>query len=225
MQRTVVGIGGGETVRPLRDYLVSLTDKPRPRLLYLNTATPNDPARTLRVYEFFSRRTDVELVEFFPWPPDNLRQLTLDCDIVFVGGGNTANMLAIWRVHGFDLILREAFESGIILSGTSAGMICWFEAGVTDSFGPQLSGLRDGLGFLPSSACPHYDDDEQRRPTYQRLINEEGFPTGYAADEGVGLTFIDGELAEVVTPRREATAYRVEVGAETPLQARMLNNC
>ena len=101
-------------------------------------------------------------------------------------------------------------------------MICWFEAGVTDSFGPQLSGMRDGLSFVPGSACPHYDDDDLRRPTYRRLIDDEGFPPGFAADEGVGLTFIDGELAEVVTPREGATAHRVEVGSETPLKSRLL---
>jgi dipeptidase E len=222
VQTTIVGIGGGETAELLRDYLVSLTHKPRPRLLYLNTASPQDPARTLSVYEFFSQRAEVDLLQFFPWPPDNLHRFALDHDLVFVGGGNTANMLAVWRVHGFDLILREAFESGIILSGTSAGMICWFEAGVTDSFGPQLSGMRDGLSFLPGSACPHYDDDDLRRPTYRRLIDDESFPPGFAADAGVGLTFIDGELAEVVTQREGATAHRVEVGSETALKSRLL---
>ena len=87
-------------------------------------------------------------------------------DALFVSGGNTANMLAIWRAHGFDEIIREAWEQGIVLAGSSAGMICWFEAGVTDSFGPQLEGMRDGLGFLPGSACPHYDGEERRRPVY-----------------------------------------------------------
>ncbi len=221
-QRTIVAIGGGETTESLRDYLVSLTGRSRPRLLYLNTATPNDPTRTLRVYQFLSARSDVDLLEFFPWPPDELRELTLDHDLIFVGGGNTANMLAIWRVHGFEQILGEAYDRGTVLSGTSAGMICWFEAGVTDSFGPQLDGMRDGLGFVAGSACPHYDDEELRRPIYRRLIDERGFPPGWAADSGVGLTFVDGELAEVVTPREGATAYRVEVGRETPQDARLL---
>ena len=122
--------------------------------------------------------------------------------MIWVGGGNTANMLAIWRVHGFDRILREAWEQGVVLAGGSAGMICWFEAGVTDSFGPQLEGMRDGLGFLPGSACPHWDDEELRRPVYRRLIDEEGFPSGYAADSGVGLHFVGTELVEVLSDRR-----------------------
>src|SRR5204863_3730944 len=134
-------------------------------------------------------------VEFFPWPPENLRELALGHDLILVGGGNTANMLAIWRVHGFDEVLRGAYEQGIVLSGSSAGMICWFEAGVTDSFGPQLEGMRDGLGFLAGSACPHYDGEERRRPVYQELV-AGGFPAGLAADDGVGLRFVGTELKE-----------------------------
>jgi peptidase E len=132
-------------------------------------------------------------------------------------------MLAVWRVHGFDEILREAYEHGVVMSGSSAGMICWFEAGVTDSFGPQLEGLRDGLGFVAGSGCPHYDDEDLRRPTYRRLIDEEGFPPGIAVDSGVALKYVDGELVEVVSPRQGATAYRVERGSETPLDARVVD--
>ena len=130
-------------------------------------------------------------------------------------------MLAIWRVHRFDEIAREAWESGIVLSGWSAGMICWFEAGVTDSFGPQLEGLRDGLGFLPGSACPHYDSEKLRRPVYTKLV-AEGFPPGVAADDGVGLHYVDTELAEVVSVREGAAAYRVAADGEAPLPARLL---
>ena len=101
-------------------------------------------------------------------------------------------------------------------------MICWFEAGVTDSFGPQLEGMRDGLGFLPGSACPHWDDEENRRPVYRRLIDEEGFPPGYAADNGVGLHFVGTELVEVLSDRAEGTGYRVEPGCETRLEPRVL---
>jgi dipeptidase E len=130
-------------------------------------------------------------------------------------------MLAVWRVHGFDRILREAWESGIVLSGNSAGMICWFEAAVTDSIGPSLATMSDGLGFLPGSACPHYDDEELRRPLYRRAV-DDGFPPGYAADSGVGLHFVSTELAEVITSREGATGYRVEPGVETPLPARLV---
>ena len=219
---TIVALGGGQTTDSIRDWIFGLTGRERPKLLYLNTASPQDPRGTLRAFQALSRAADVELVEFFPWPPDGLRELTLGRDVVMVSGGNTANMLAIWRVHGFDGILREAYDRGIVLTGSSAGMLCWYEAGVTDSFGPQLEGLRDGLGFLAGSGCPHYDDEELRRPIYRRLIDEEGFPPGVAVDSGVALRYVDGELTEVVSPREGATAYRVEPGSETPLEARLL---
>src|SRR5205823_3875042 len=165
---------------------------------------------------------EITLLSFYPWPPDDLRGLALAHDVIMIAGGNTANMLAVWRVHGFDRVLHEAWESGIVLTGWSAGMICWFEAGVTDSFGPQLEGMLDGLGFLPGSACPHYDGEELRRPVYRRLV-AEGFPGGIAADDGVGLHFLGTELAEVVSARDGATAYRVEAGGESPLEARRLD--
>ena len=141
--------------------------------------------------------------------------------MIVVGGGNTANMLAIWRVHGFDTLLREAWERGTVLTGVSAGMICWFEAGVTDSFGPQLEGMRDGLGLLPGSACPHYDGEERRRPVYRQLV-ENGFPAGYAADDDAALHFVGTELAEVWTMREGATGYRVGPDGETALDARLV---
>jgi len=167
------------------------------------------------------RRGDFTHFSFYPWPPDDLREQALASNAILVCGGNTANMLAIWRVYGFDRVLREAWEAGVVLCGWSAGMICWFEAGVTDSFGPQLEGMRDGLAFLPGSACPHYDGEELRRPVYQRLV-EDGFPPGIAADDPVGLHYRGTELAETVTGHEGTTAYRVEPGSETALEARLL---
>jgi peptidase E len=145
----------------------------------------------------------------------------LSQDAIRVSGGNTANMLAIWRVHRFEQILREAWESGVVLFGESAGMICWFEAGVTDSFGLQLEGMRDGLGFLPGSACPHYDGEARRRPRYRELVGD-GFPEGLAADNGVGVHFVGRELREVITCRPDASAYRVTMTGEARLEARLL---
>ncbi len=140
---------------------------------------------------------------------------------MLVTGGNTANMLAIWRVHGFDRILREAWEAGVVLFGWSAGMICWFEAGVTDSFGPQLHGMRDGLGFLPGSACPHYDGEERRRPVYRSLV-ADGFPPGIALDDAAAARFAGPELVEVVASAPGAGGYRVGPDGEEPLEARLL---
>src|SRR5919206_453650 len=120
-------------------------------------------------------------------------------DVIWVAGGNTANALAVWRVHGVDRALHEAWEAGCVMTGASAGMNCWFEASVTDSFSlKKLEGLRDGLGWLPGSACPHWDAEEMRRPAYRDLV-ADGFPDGIAAEDGVGLLYRGVELAEVVT--------------------------
>jgi peptidase E len=158
---------------------------------------------------------------FYPWPPDDLREVALASDVILVCGGNTANMLAVWRVHGFDRVLREAWEAGVVLTGWSAGMICWFEAGVTDSFGPQLEGMRDGLGFLPGSACPHYDGEERRRPVYTELV-ANGFPAGIALDDGVAAHYDGTELVDVVTSRTDACGYLVGPSGDIPLDVRVL---
>jgi dipeptidase E len=212
---------GGWAERPLQDYALGLAGRSRPKLLYIPTAGREEPQSTLSIYELFGDRADVSHANFFPWPAEDLRERTLGSDVVVVGGGNTANMLAIWRVHGYHHVLREAWERGIVLTGWSAGAICWFEAGVTDSFGPQLEGMHDGLGFLPGSACPHYDGEELRRPRYTEVVRE-GFPPGIAIDDDVGVRYEGTELVEVVTGREGATAYRVGPDGEQPLDARLI---
>ncbi len=224
MERHIVGLGGGgdtaEQTRLLHDYVLGLTGKPKPRLLYVPTATAESAEAIVGFYELFRGRAELNHLCTFPWPPEDLRDLILSQDSICVSGGNTANLLAIWKTHGIDVLLREAWESGIVLWGASAGMICWFEAGVTDSFGPQLAGL-DCLGFLPGSACPHYDGEERRRPRYHALV-DDGFPEGIAADDGVGLHYAGSELREIVSCRPGAAAYRVTRQAEEKLPAREL---
>jgi dipeptidase E len=190
------------------------------RVLYVPTASSENAAGTIGWYERLRGRAELTHLSFFPWPPADLRELVLAQDVILVSGGNTANALAIWRLHGFDRLLREAWQEGILLTGWSAGMICWFEQGVTDSFGPQLAGM-DCLGFLPGSACPHYDGEERRRPVYTQLV-ADGLQPGIAADDDVGLHFAGTELREVVTSRAGATAYRVTRDGEQPLEARPL---
>jgi peptidase E len=190
------------------------------RILYVPTAGMEDPRSTLLWYDRFRARGTLTHLNFFPWPPANLRELALAQDAIVVAGGNTANAIAIWRVHGFDEILREAWQEGILLTGWSAGMICWFEQGVTDSFGPQLAGM-DCLGFLPGSACPHYDGEEQRRPRYRELV-DGGFAEGIAADDGVAVRYAGTEIAEIVSCRPGAAAYRVTRAGEEKLDVRML---
>jgi dipeptidase E len=222
--RHIVGLGGAgrsdDETRRLLAHVVGLARGPR--VLAVPTATGDAADGVLRLSGLLPEDARVAHLPFFPWPPGDLRGLALGQDVIFIGGGNTANALAIWRVHGFDSILREAWGAGIVLAGWSAGMVCWFEAGVTDSFGPQLEGMRDGLGFLAGSACPHYDGEELRRPVYTRLV-AAGFPPGIAADDGVGVHFVGTELAEVVSVSDGATAYRVEPSGESPLDARWLD--
>ena len=223
---TIVAMGGlswdDAERRRLEDYWLALTGAERPRVLVVPTAAGEDAEMTLTLFAQLSDRADVSYLPFFPWPPTDLRELALRQDAIYVTGGNTANALAIWRVHGVDAILREAWEAGVVLTGWSAGMICWFEASVTDSFGPQLEGMRDGLGFLPGSACPHYDGEGERRPVYTRLVRDEAFPAGLAADDCVALRFDGTELAEVVSARAGSRAYRVSAEGEEPIEPRFL---
>jgi dipeptidase E len=221
----IVGLGGlGDTpaqTRALLRHVLSLTGVDRPRVLHVPTAVGDAAEGIVGFYERFAGLGELSHLRFFPWPPRELRDLALAQDAISVGGGSTANMLAVWRVHGFDAILREAWEQGVLLFGASAGMICWFEAGVTDSFGSQLEGMRDGLGFLAGSACPHYDGEALRRPRYRKLVGE-GFPAGVAADDGVGLHYVGTDLREVVSCRPGARAYRVKAESEEALETREL---
>jgi peptidase E len=189
-------------------------------VLYVPTAGKEDPAWTVVWYERLRGRATMTHLHFFPWPPPGLRELALDHDVILVTGGNTANAIAIWRAHGFDEILREAWEAGVVLSGWSAGMICWFEHGVTDSFGPELAPM-ECLGFLSGSACPHYDGEERRRPVYTHLVGA-GLPAGVAADDDVALHYVGTDLREAVTAREGAAAYRVSAEGEERIETRLL---
>jgi dipeptidase E len=223
-QRQIIGLGGGGDTagqtQALWDYVLGVVGKERPRMLYLPTAVGDSDQAIVGFYERFRAVAELSHAKTFPWPPEALRELILLQDAICVSGGNTANMLAIWRVHGIDGYLREAWAQGVVLWGASAGMICWFEQAVTDSFGPQLDGM-DCLGLLAGSACPHYDGEEQRRPRYHELV-ADGLAPGVAADDGVALHYVGTELAEVVTCRPGAAAYRVTAGGEERLAAREL---
>ncbi|MBW3538174.1 peptidase E [Candidatus Parcubacteria bacterium] len=213
---------------PLINYLLELTGKPRPKVTFIPTAAGDSAEALVGMYSRFpADRSQRSHVALFNRVITDLRAHLLDQDIIWVSGGNTVNMLAVWRAHGVDKLLEEAWAAGIILTGGSAGSLCWFEGGTTDSFNlDQLAPLRDGLSFLPGSHCPHYDSELQRRPLYRSLI-AEGFPAGYAADTDVAMHFIGTKLSEVVTANVDKTAYRVELRGnktvETPLEARLIS--
>jgi dipeptidase E len=209
---------GGIPDDHLLDHVLGLVSGRR--VLFVPTASMEDPTHTVGWYDRMRGRAEMTHLHFFPWPPDDLRELALAHDVILVTGGNTANAIAVWRTHGFDDVLREAWEAGVLLTGWSAGMICWFEHGVTDSFGPQLAPM-DCLGFLPGSACPHYDGEERRRPVYTRLV-ADGFPAGVAADDDVALHYVGTELRGVFSSREGATAYRVCEDGEEALEATLV---
>jgi len=230
-ERHIVAFGGLRPtpgrVHPIVDYVLDLTGKPRARVAILPTARGDAPEIIELLYARLpADRTERSHLALFSRSIADIRGYLLSQDVIWVGGGNTANMLAVWRVHGVDQVLREAWEAGIVLAGGSAGSLCWFEGGTTDSFNLyELAPIRDGLGFLSGTHCPHYDGEAQRRPLYHRLISE-GLPDGLAVDEDAAAHFFGTELAEVVSSRESATAYRVErkggQTVETRLDARPL---
>jgi len=184
----------------------------RPRVCYVPTAAGDDAYHIAGYYRAFpAARFVPSHLELFIRGDAHPRELLLEQDVIYVGGGNTANLLALWRLHGVDLAMREAWEAGVVLSGASAGANCWFEACTTDSFGSTLQPLHDGLGFLPGSFCPHYDGEPQRRPLYRELVGQ-GFPPGYAADDSAAAHFVDTDLVDVWSAREGANVYRVERG-------------
>ena len=234
-RRTIVAMGGGgfsmEPDNPLLDdFVLQLAraerGRERPRVCFIPTASGDSDGYLASFYAAFALRSDASHLGLFNRTIVDVEGLLLDQDVIYVGGGNTANMLAIWRIHGLDRILALAWEAGVVLTGLSAGSICWFESGTTDSFGP-LAAFSGGLGLLPGSHSPHDDGEPERRPTYQRLIADGTLPDGYAADDGAALVFHGTELVEVVTSRPAAGAYRVGRSpagdtAETELPTRYL---
>jgi peptidase E len=227
----IVALGGGgfsmEPENPLLDnYILSLARNRSPRVCFVPTASGDSENYTLRFFDAFAGKDCTpSFLPLFKRKPGNLHDFVLRQDVIYVGGGNTINLLAIWRAHGLDQILREAASEGVVLCGISAGSLCWFESGVTDSFGPELAAFNNGLGFLPGSNCPHYDGEPNRRPSYHRLV-AAGLPAGYAADDGCALHFERGKLKDIVSSRTTAKAYRIEWVdgqiREEPLESRFL---
>lgn len=153
---------------------------------------------------------DVCHLSLFPMPSvEDMTGLLLAQDVIWVSGGSVANLLALWRLHGLDHGLRRAWQAGVVLAGVSAGSVCWHVGGTTDSFGPQLRPVTDGLGFLPCSNGAHYDSEPQRRPAYQRLVGDGTLPGGYATDDGVGLLYRGAQMTEALTEIKGKSAYLV----------------
>jgi len=209
----IVALGGGgfsmEKSPVLDDYILGLARGDLPRICFVPTASGDSENYIVRFYRrFTSAACRPSHLELFRRSVRDLVEFARSQDIFYVGGGNVANLLAVWRLHGFDQALRIAHGEGAVLAGVSAGSLCWFEHGVTDSFAdPELSAC-DGLGFLAGSHCPHYDGEAERRPAFTRLV-QSGMPSGFAADDGAALHFVDRQLLRVVSSRPAARAYHV----------------
>ncbi len=230
-RRQIVAIGGGvldprsENFK-LERYILDACGKERPRVAFVPTASGDDPAYVGAFYESYARfGVGLDVLRFFRRTPEDLRAYLFACDVVHVGGGNTRSMLAVWRHWGFDDVLREAWERGIVLCGSSAGSICWFDDGVTDSVAGDLTAM-NGLGFVRGSNCPHYDGEKERRPAYHALVGGGSVAGGFACDDGAAVHVIDDAIARAISARPNARAYRVERHAdgvrETVLETNVL---
>lgn len=195
----------------------------RPRLCHVGTASGDQLWFNARVEEA-ARAAGVDVVHLnlFPMPPvDDVAALLLEQDVVWVGGGSVANLLAVWEVHGLAPMLHDAWQAGVVLSGVSAGSVCWHVGGTTDSFGPDLRAVTNGLGFVPYSNGVHYDSESQRRPLFQHLVATGILPDGYATDDGVGLVYHGTELVESVSEVRGSGAYVVRRDGDRSVEARI----
>lgn len=216
-------------------FALELTGVGRPTVTFMAAATGDSAGQIVRFYRSFALR-DCRPSDVVIWERGDLarnpqtsaeaREQIAASDLVVVGGGNTASMLAVWRMHGIDRALRDAWKRGAVLYGASAGAICWFECSITDSWGTPADRLDDGLGFLAGSCCPHMDSELERRPTYRDLVRT-GFPAGLALDDAAAGRYEGTTLVEVVSVRDDARGYWVDAigheSIETELPVRRLS--
>ena len=209
--KQIIAIGGGGFYRDpenlaLEKYVVRQSGAQNARVCFVPTASGEPDHYVAGFYSAFLKLgCRPSVLTFFKRTPD-LRSFLLNQDVIYVGGGNTKSLLALWRDWGVIEILREAWEVGIVLTGVSAGAICWFEQGLTDSFSDGLRPL-ECLGFLPGSCCPHFDAEAQRRPSFHKLIASGEITAGVAIEDWAGVHFIGGEIHKVITSKRGARAY------------------
>ncbi len=225
--RQVIALGGGgfsmEPENPLLDrYILQQCKKEIPKIGFIGTASGDDEGYIKKFYQaFHTENCEPTHLSLFKPHTREIKKYIMAQDILYVGGGNTKNLMALWREWELDVAIRQAYDKGTILAGLSAGSLCWFEDGITDSYGADLEPI-SCLGILRGSHCPHYDGEESRRPAYEKFIRDGIITSGYAADDGVALHFIDEELHEVVSSRPKARGYRVDKEKETQLPTHYL---
>ena len=215
MKKQIIAIGGGGFGRTpgeglIEKYILDQSEKDVPNICFIPTATGDNEAYKVNYYSTFSKLDcSPSHLDFFKRTPD-LKELILKQDVIFVGGGNTKSMLAVWKDWGLDLLLKEAYEKGVIMSGVSAGAICWFDQGVTDSWAEDLK-IMDCLGFIEGACCPHYDEEPQRKPSLNKFITEKALKSCYAVDGGCALHIEDEEEFKSVVFSKNKNSFLVEM--------------
>jgi dipeptidase E len=222
-KQQIISIGGGgftarNTNFAMEKYLIAQTGKKNPKVCFLPQASSEDKAYVAKFFEvFLSLGAKPSWLSLFsPVKTADLDKL-LEQDLIYVGGGNTKSMLALWQTWGVDQLLKKAYQQGTVLSGISAGAICWFDQCITDSVSPL--GHLDGLGWLQGSCCPHFDSEPDRRPTYLTMIKNKLCKPGIALQDHSAAHFIDGKLNCIVAAKPSAKGFYIEPNNETPLPA------
>ncbi|MCC7358306.1 MAG: peptidase E [Anaerolineales bacterium] len=218
MRQIIAMGGGGFTMEPgdlsLDQYILKQTGKPKPKVCFIPTASGDSENYTLRYFEAFSRlECSPSYLSLFRLPTADLEGFILEQDLVYVGGGNTRSMLALWREWELASILKKAYGAGVVMAGISAGANCWFEQCTTDSV-PGALRTWPCLGFIRGSFSPHYDGEPERRPALHRLLKDGQILAGYAADDGAALHFVEGQLLHAICSKPTAKAYQVAWGGE-----------
>ncbi len=224
--KQIIAIGGGGFTKKgcslaLERYILAQTKKENPKICFLPQASNESPTYILKFFEsFLSLDAQPSWISLFGSVKDSWKEKLLQADIVYVGGGNTKSMIALWKAWGVDHVLKEAYNKGVVMAGLSAGMICWFEQGITDSMWPL--GFVEGLGFLKGSGCPHFDSEVERQDVYKNLVASGQVSPGIALEDGVAAHFIDGKLFKIVTEIQHKKAFQITATGQEALKAEFI---
>ena len=212
MNKQIIATSAGFSISPrskkIDRYILDQARSARPKICFVPTASGDAKGYIQRFYKFFNKENcQPDHLPLFKGKTNQLHSFILSQDILYVGGGNTRNMLALWRLWGVDKSITEAYQNGVVLCGISAGSLCWFEQGLTDSYPGQLVPI-DGLGFVKGSNCPFFDGDMRKKKIYPKLIQSGKMKSGIATELGVGLHYMEGVLHRVITSKPNANAYK-----------------
>ena len=202
------GFGGSPGQGIIEQYILNQTRKKRPKICFIPTATGDNEAYKVNFYSTFTKlNCEPTHLDFFKRTPD-LKKLILNQDVIFVGGGNTKSMLAVWKEWKLDKILKEAYRNGKVMSGVSAGAICWFQNGITDSWASELK-IMPCLNFVRGTCCPHYDEEPERKPTVKKLVLTKKIKNVFAVDGGAALHIKNEEKFNSVVFKKDIGSYEV----------------